>query len=140
MLRFLNTKTILEVLLFLYGHWKREWRLVLQIALGIVIATIADLFLPVFSGRLVDAITPRGVSREQAFQNALYSIAAMAVLGAVLIGGRHRLPSGLSLDGAAHVPNGVGRFLARAAPFYRLARQYFCRIDCAPHHARHVGG
>src|SRR6185312_10654619 len=89
MLRFLSTKAILEVPLFLCSHWKREWRFVLQIALGIVIATIADLFLPVFSGRMVDAITPRGVSREQAFQNALHSVAAMALLGAVLIGGRH---------------------------------------------------
>jgi ATP-binding cassette subfamily B protein len=89
MLRFLSTKAILEVPLFLYNHWKREWRLVLQIALSIVIATVADLFLPVFSGRMVDAITPRGVSREQAFQNALHSVAAMALLGAVLIGGRH---------------------------------------------------
>ncbi len=87
--RFLSTKAILDVPLFLYGHWKREWKLVLQIALSIVIATIGDLFLPVFSGRLVDAITPRGISREQAFQSALYSIAAMAILGAVLIGGRH---------------------------------------------------
>jgi ATP-binding cassette, subfamily B, bacterial len=89
MFRFLSTNVISEVLAFLYGHWKREWRLVFQIAVSIVIATIADLFLPVFSGRLVDAITPQGISREQAFHSALESIAAMTALGAVLIAGRH---------------------------------------------------
>src|SRR4051794_2849558 len=89
MFRRLSTNVISEVLVFLYGHWRREWRIVFRIAVGMVIATVADLFLPVFSGRLVDAIAPRGISREQAFQSALYSIAAMAVLGAVLIAGRH---------------------------------------------------
>jgi ATP-binding cassette subfamily B protein len=78
-----------EVLIFLCAHWKREWKLVFQIAASIVIATVADLYLPVFSGRLVDSIASHAMSREQAFQNALYDIAAMTILGAVLIGGRH---------------------------------------------------
>ena len=56
-------------------------------------ATVADLFLPVFSGRLIDAITQNtitqhAVRRAQAFHDALAAVAAMAVLGAVLIGGR----------------------------------------------------
>jgi ATP-binding cassette, subfamily B, bacterial len=92
----LSTNAISDVLIFLYGHWKREWRLVFQIAVGIIIGTVADLFLPVFSGRLVDAITPRGISREQAFRSAVYSIALMAALGAVLIAGRHVAFMGVS--------------------------------------------
>jgi ATP-binding cassette, subfamily B, bacterial len=57
-------------------------------------ATVADLFLPVFSGRLIDAITlntapQNAVNRPQAFHDALVAVAAMAVLGTVLIGGRH---------------------------------------------------
>jgi ATP-binding cassette subfamily B protein len=39
-----------EVLAFLYRHWRREWRIVLGIAGSMIGATVADLFLPVFSG------------------------------------------------------------------------------------------
>jgi hypothetical protein len=45
----LSTNAISEVLAFLYGHWKREWKLVRRIAMSIVMATVADLFLLVFS-------------------------------------------------------------------------------------------
>jgi ATP-binding cassette subfamily B protein len=80
---------IAEVLAFLYRHWRREWRTVLGIAGSMIGATVADLFLPVFSGRLIDAITQDAARRAQAFHDALIAVAAMAVLGAVLIGGRH---------------------------------------------------
>jgi ATP-binding cassette, subfamily B, bacterial len=89
MFRLLSTNSITEVLVFLYGYWKREWKFVLQIAVSMVTATVADLFLPVFSGRMIDAIVPEGISREQAFHNALHSVAAMAGLGLVLIGARY---------------------------------------------------
>lgn len=84
-----GNNTILEVLAFLYRHWKREGRAVLIIACGMAMATVADLFLPVFSGRMIDAITPRGSLQEHALHNALLSVGAMAALGAVLIGARH---------------------------------------------------
>jgi ATP-binding cassette, subfamily B, bacterial len=88
MFQFRTTNTISEVLLFLGGHWKREWRLVVRVAVSMLIATVADLFLPVFSGRLVDAIAQRGTPREEAFHSALLSVVSMAGLGAVLILGR----------------------------------------------------
>lgn len=80
---------IAEVLAFLYAHWRREWRLVLAIALGMICATTADLFLPVYSGRLVDAMTLHAASRERAFHDALIAVACMAALGAALIAARH---------------------------------------------------
>ena len=89
MLRLLNNNAMSEVLAFLYGHWKREWKTVFAIALSMAIATVADLLLPVFSGRLVDAITPQNASHEQAFRDALFDLAAMAGLGAVLVGARY---------------------------------------------------
>ena len=89
MLTLFGNNTILEVLTFLYGHWKRERRAVLIIACGMAVATVADLFLPVFSGRMIDAITPGNSLREHALHNALLSVGAMAALGAVLIGARH---------------------------------------------------
>ena len=88
MLGFLNKNAISEVLAFLYEHWKREWKSVSAIAFSMTIATVADLFLPVFSGRLVDAITTQNASHEEAFHHALLDIAAMAGLGAVLVGAR----------------------------------------------------
>ena len=89
MLTSFRNHTVLEVLAFLYGHWRRERRAVLTIAGSMAVATVADLFLPVFSGRMVDAITPQNTAREHALHSALLAIAAMAVLGAVLIGARH---------------------------------------------------
>lgn len=85
----LNKNTISEVLAFLCGHWKREWKTVAAIALSMSIATVADLFLPVYSGRLIDAITPHNLSSDQAFHNALFSVGAMAILGAVLVAARY---------------------------------------------------
>jgi ATP-binding cassette subfamily B protein len=60
------------------------------------IATVADLFLPVFSGRMIDALTPRGLSPEQAFHSALLAVAAIAILGVVLIAARHAAFIGVS--------------------------------------------
>ncbi len=52
-------------------------------------ATIADLLLPIFSGRLVDAIASPGTSRLHAFHNGEIAVAAMVGLGAVLIAARY---------------------------------------------------
>ncbi|HEY7306440.1 MAG TPA: ABC transporter ATP-binding protein, partial [Bryobacteraceae bacterium] len=91
-----NKNAITEVLAFLYRHWKREWRTVAAIAFSISVATVADLFLPVFSGQLIDAITQRGVPQQQAFYHALLPVGAMALLGIVLIGTRHGAFLGIS--------------------------------------------
>lgn len=79
---------IAEVLVFLFRHWKREWMTALGIALFMVIATAADLFMPVYSGRLIDIIVRSGPAREQSFHEALRTVASIVMLGAVLIGGR----------------------------------------------------
>ncbi|HEX4278987.1 MAG TPA: ABC transporter ATP-binding protein [Bryobacteraceae bacterium] len=79
---------IAEVLVFLFGHWKREWKTVLSIAVLMIAATVADLFMPVYSGRLVDAIVKGGAAREQGFHDALRSVTAMALLGLAVIAGR----------------------------------------------------
>jgi ATP-binding cassette subfamily B protein len=78
-----------DVLAFLFRHWRREWRVVAVTALSMMAATIADLFLPVFSGRLVDAIASAHLAREAAFRAALLALVRMAAMGAILLGGRH---------------------------------------------------
>jgi ATP-binding cassette subfamily B protein len=123
-----NPNSISEVLRFPYGYWKREWKIAVRVAISMVIATLADLFLPVYSGRLVDAITLRGISHEQAFHNALIAIATMAILGAVLIAARY----------AAFI--GISRLTVRIMT--RMASDAFWRVQrlSTDWHANHFAG
>ena len=45
-----------DVLTFLFRHWRREAWLVAGVAGAMLMATVADLFMPLFAGRLVDAV------------------------------------------------------------------------------------
>ena len=84
-----NKSAMLDVLAFLLRHWRREWPTVAAIALSMAAATLADLLLPVFSGRLIDALTSNAAARPAAFQAAIRALAMMAVMGAILLAGRH---------------------------------------------------
>lgn len=84
-----NENAMLNVLAFLFGHWRREWPVVAATALSMAAATLADLLLPVFSGRLVDAVASRAVARDGAFHAAVHAIVMMAAMGTVLLAGRH---------------------------------------------------
>ena len=73
-----------EVLAFLFCHWQREKWLVLWVALSMVVATAADLLMPVYAGKLVDAIAMHALRPSQALRGAVGAIAIMALLGTVL--------------------------------------------------------
>ncbi|WP_255460649.1 ABC transporter ATP-binding protein [Edaphobacter albus] len=76
-----------DVLAFLFRHWRREKAVVALTAISMAIATCADLWLPVYSGRLIDALT---ISvRTQAIHSALHAVLLMVILGALLVAGRH---------------------------------------------------
>ena len=47
------------VIPFVLRHWLNQPVLALTVAGGLLGATVADLFMPVFSGHLVDALTAR---------------------------------------------------------------------------------
>jgi ATP-binding cassette subfamily B protein len=79
---------IAEALVFLSRYWKREWVTALIVAVFMIVATAADLFMPVYSGRLVDIIVRSGAAREHSYSAALYAVGAIVFLGAVLIAGR----------------------------------------------------
>ncbi|MGA8908788.1 MAG: hypothetical protein WB524_14310, partial [Acidobacteriaceae bacterium] len=55
-----SNNVVREVLAFLMRHWRREAWCVTGIAVSMIVATSADLLLPVFSGRLVDAVAKGG--------------------------------------------------------------------------------
>ena len=105
-----------NVLGFLFRHWRREAWLVTGVALCMVIATLADLFMPVFAGRMVDAIAAHAGTRRQALYAALSALATMLLLGSVLVTGRH-----LSLMGISRL---TVRLMARFAgdTFWRVQR------------------
>src|SRR5271156_232475 len=105
-----------DVLAFLFRHWRREPWLVAGIALSMVVATIADLFMPVFAGRIVDAIAASNAAHRQALHAALSALATMLLLGAVLVAGRH-----LSLMGISRL---TIRLMARFSgdTFFRVQR------------------
>jgi ATP-binding cassette, subfamily B, bacterial len=111
-----NHNVLRNVLAFLFRHWRREAWLVTGIALSMVIATIADLFMPVFAGRIVDAIAGHTATHRQALHAALSALATMLLLGGILVAGRH-----LSLMGISRL---TIRLMARFAgdTFFRVQR------------------
>ena len=73
-----------EVLSFLFRHWRREKWLVVWVAVSMIVATAADLLMPVYSGKLVDAIAMHAAAHSPALRDAVRAIVMMAVLGTVL--------------------------------------------------------
>ncbi|WP_427023683.1 ABC transporter ATP-binding protein [Aureimonas ureilytica] len=80
---------IRTVLRFTFRNWGGERRLVWTIALAITTATLADVFVPYFAGRLVDAVASRDIGREAALAEGLWALGAMGALGLVFLVCRH---------------------------------------------------
>jgi ATP-binding cassette subfamily B protein len=78
-----------EVLRFTFRHWREEPRYVVLIVVTMMISTLADVFMPVFAGQLVDAIAASGNDREAALRAALMAFAFMTGLGLLMIVMRH---------------------------------------------------
>jgi ATP-binding cassette subfamily B protein len=75
------------VLAFLVRQWRTRLPLVAGVVAAIVGATLGDVFLPLFAGRLVDALS--AADRMAARGDALLAFAAMAGLGLITLGLRH---------------------------------------------------
>jgi ATP-binding cassette subfamily B protein len=70
------------VIPFVFRHWLNQPALALVVAGSLLGATVADLFMPVFSGHLVDALT-RGAAEPAARRAALSAFAAIVALGLI---------------------------------------------------------
>jgi ATP-binding cassette subfamily B protein len=68
------------VMPFLFRHWLEQPAGVAMVSASLLGATVADLFMPVFSGRLVDALTA-GASDPAARRAATMAFAAIVALG-----------------------------------------------------------
>ncbi|MBP2301370.1 ABC transporter ATP-binding protein [Azospirillum picis] len=86
---------IRSVLAFTFRHWRRQAPLAAGIAGAIALATLADVFMPLFAGRLVDALTLLPNDRDAALESALAAFAAMVGLGAGMVVMRHVAWSGV---------------------------------------------
>lgn len=72
------------VLPFVFRHWLDQPARGLTVLGGLLGATVADLFMPVYSGHLVDALT-LGPSDPAAHRAALVAFGAIVALGAVSV-------------------------------------------------------
>jgi len=68
------------VIPFVFRHWLNQPALAVTIAGGLLGATVADLFMPLFSGHLVDALT-RGAADTGARRDAWSAFGAIVALG-----------------------------------------------------------
>ena len=68
------------VMPFVFRHWLKQPVMTLITAGGLLGATVADLFMPVFSGQLVDALT-RGADHPDARRAALMAFGGIVALG-----------------------------------------------------------
>jgi ATP-binding cassette subfamily B protein len=70
-----------DVLLFAWRHWRRQPWLTAGTAGAMIAATVADMLMPVFAGRLVDAVGALASDRDASRRAALAALAAMLALG-----------------------------------------------------------
>src|ERR1700742_4047544 len=68
------------VIPFVFRHWLNQPVGTLTVAFGLLGATVADLFMPLYSGHLVDALT-RGAADPAARQAAIWAFGAIVALG-----------------------------------------------------------
>jgi len=75
-----KSAAIRVVIPFVTRHWLKQPWLTATIASGLLGATLADLFMPIYSGHLVDALT-LGADNADARRAALWAFAAIVGLG-----------------------------------------------------------
>src|SRR6478736_2773962 len=73
---------------FTFRHWRKYPGLLIAVMSALLGATVADLFMPVFAGRMVDAVA-LGVSDPAAQKAAFFAFGCIIALGVVQITLRH---------------------------------------------------
>lgn len=80
---------IRTVLPFVFRHWRNQPWLGTGLSLAIVGATVSDVFMPLFAGKLVDAIALGATDFEAAKSGAISAFAAIIALGLAQVTLRH---------------------------------------------------
>jgi ATP-binding cassette subfamily B protein len=76
-----STRPMAAVLKFLIRHWLAHGALVTVIASAMIAATLTDVFLPIYAGNLVTAVSAAAGGRTAGLHGAGVAIAIMASLG-----------------------------------------------------------
>ena len=76
-----------NVLGFTFGHWRRRPLLAGGIGLCVLLQTLADVLVPLYAGKLIDALA--APDRSVALTHALEALGVMVLLGAMLVLFRH---------------------------------------------------
>ncbi len=88
-----GAQVLRKAIVFTVRLWGRRPVLAGGIALAMCLATLTEIFIPLFAGQLVDAIAQSSVesvgSRRLAVDAALYALLAMAALGLAMVVLRH---------------------------------------------------
>jgi ATP-binding cassette subfamily B protein len=74
-----------QTLWFVASRWRRQWRLALAMAGGLLLIAAAELALPLFAGNMVDALADSEQPRDVALAHALRALMAIFGLGAALV-------------------------------------------------------
>ena len=101
-----------NVLSFTCRHWARRWPMAAGIAVAIIAATLTEIFVPLFAGRLIDALT----QGREAAPAALEAFLMMAGLGLAMVVLRH-----LAWWGVVPLTLGIMADVVRDA-FHRVQR------------------
>jgi ATP-binding cassette, subfamily B, bacterial len=111
-----GTRPFRDVLVFTWSHWRRHPWLIVGTAAAMVGATVADMLMPIYAGRLVDAVGLLGTDRDAARRAALGALTAIMALGAAMIVMRH-----LSFMGIVRLTLRIMAAIAQEA-FWRVQR------------------
>jgi ATP-binding cassette, subfamily B, bacterial len=84
-----GTEPFRDVLGFTWRHWRRQPWVVAATAGAMIGATVADMLMPVYAGRLVDAVGLLDADREAAWQAAMAALGAILALGLAMVVLRH---------------------------------------------------
>ena len=74
-----------RTLRFVAERWRRQWRLALTMAIGLVLIAAAELALPIFAGQMIDSLADPARPRDAAAVDALKAFAAILGLGVALV-------------------------------------------------------
>ncbi len=78
-----------KVFAFTFRHWRKQRLIAAFVAGSILLETLAHVFLPLFAGRIVDALASSGTEREAALALATRSFLIVMALSICMVAARH---------------------------------------------------
>jgi len=78
-----------KVFAFTFAHWRKERRIAAFVAGAMLLETLAHVLLPLFAGRIVDALASSGTEREAALMLAVRAFLIVMALSLCMVVARH---------------------------------------------------